>query len=243
MGHKVHPKIHRTGVIYTWDSRWFSKDDYATYARHDIAIRTYLRKKFKDAHIDRVSIERGPKNLTVTILAAKPGYIIGRGGKGLDDVRKHIERKVLQMKMKVKLNVREVTSPSLSAMVVAQSIVGDLEKRIPFRRSMKQSIQRVMESNAGGVKVQVSGRLNGADIARSEKLASGKVPLITLRGDVDYGLVEAHTTYGVIGVKVWIYHGEVFGQKDAFEGSDEPQPKSTNKRRKRPTRRPDADKN
>ncbi|PIR75868.1 MAG: 30S ribosomal protein S3 [Candidatus Magasanikbacteria bacterium CG_4_9_14_0_2_um_filter_42_11] len=243
MGHKVHPKIHRTGVIYTWDSRWFSKDDYATYARHDIAIRTYLRKKFKDAHIDRVSIERGPKNLTVTILAAKPGYIIGRGGKGLDDVRKYIERKILQMSMKVKLNVREVTSPSLSAMVVAQSIAGDLEKRIPFRRSMKQSIQRVMESNAGGVKVQVSGRLNGADIARSEKLASGKVPLITLRGDVDYGLVEAHTTYGVIGVKVWIYHGEVFGQKDAFEGSDEPQKKSAHKRRKRPTRRPEADKN
>ena len=243
MGHKVHPQIHRTGIIYTWDSRWFSKDNYATYAKQDIAIRTYLRKKFKDAHIDRVSIERGPKNLTVTILAAKPGYIIGRGGKGLDDVRKYIERKILQMSMKVKLNVREVTSPSLSAMVVAQSIAGDLEKRIPFRRSMKQSIQRVMESNAGGVKVQVSGRLNGADIARSEKLASGKVPLITLRGDVDYGLVEAHTTYGVIGVKVWIYHGEVFGQKDAFEGSDEPQKKSAHKRRKRPTRRPEADKN
>ncbi|HBB38359.1 MAG: 30S ribosomal protein S3 [Candidatus Magasanikbacteria bacterium GW2011_GWD2_43_18] len=236
MGHKVHPKIHRTGIIYTWDSRWFSKDDYATYAEQDIAIRTYLGKKFKDAHIDRISIERGPKNVTVTILAAKPGYIIGRGGKGLDDVRKYIERKILKMILKVKLNVREVSTPALSAMVVGQSIATDLEKRIPFRRSMKQSIKRVMEANAGGVKIQVSGRLNGADIARSEKLAAGKVPLITLRGDVDYGRVEAHTTYGVIGVKVWIYHGEVFGRKDVFDIADEPKTQ-TARRRKRPARR------
>ncbi|PIR76090.1 MAG: 30S ribosomal protein S3 [Candidatus Magasanikbacteria bacterium CG10_big_fil_rev_8_21_14_0_10_42_10] len=241
MGHKVHPQIHRTGIIYTWDSRWFSKDNYATYAKQDIAIRTYLRKKFKDAHIDRVSIERGPKNVTVTILAAKPGYIIGRGGKGLDDVRKYIERKILQMVLKVKLNVREVTSPALSASVVAQTIAAELEKRIPFRRSMKQAIKRVMEANAGGVKVEVSGRLNGADIARSEKLAAGKVPLITLRGDVDYSLIESHTTYGVIGVKVWIYHGEVFGRKDAFEVSDEPQKQTATRRRKRPVRRPSTD--
>jgi len=241
MGHKVHPKIHRTGVIYTWDSRWFSKDNYATYAQQDVAIRTYLRKKFKDAHIDRISVERGPKNVTVTILAAKPGYIIGRGGKGLDDVRKYIERKILKMSLKVKLNVREVSSPALSAMVVGQSIATDLEKRIPFRRSMKQAIKRVMEANAGGVKIEVSGRLNGADIARSEKIAAGKVPLITLRGDVDYGRIEAHTTYGVIGVKVWIYHGEVFGRKDAFEGSDEPK-QQTARRKRRPAKR-NADKN
>lgn len=234
MGHKVHPKVHRTGVIYTWDSRWFSKDDYATFAQQDIAIREYLAKKFKDAHIDSVSIERGPKNMTVTILAAKPGYIIGRGGKGLDDVRKHIERKIVKMSLKVKLNVREVTSPALSSMVVAQSIATDLEKRIPFRRSMKQSIKRVMEANAGGVKVQVSGRLNGSDIARTEKLAAGKVPLITFRGDVDYGFVEAQTTYGLIGVKVWIYHGEVFGRKDKFEGSDEPQKTQSRGRSRRP---------
>jgi small subunit ribosomal protein S3 len=236
MGHKVHPKLHRTGVIYTWDSRWFSKDDYATFAQQDIAIRNYLRKKFRDAHIDGVSVERGPKNMTVTILAAKPGYIIGRGGKGLDDVRKYIERKVLKMGLKVKLNVREVTSPALSAEVVAQSIASDLEKRMPFRRSMKQSIKRVMEANAQGVKVQVAGRLNGADIARTEKLFAGKVPLITLRGDVDYAAVRANTTYGVIGVKVWVYHGEVFGTKDKFEGSDEPQKKSSHKKRR--TRKP-----
>ncbi len=236
MGHKVHPKAHRTGIIYTWDSRWFSKDNYATFAKQDIAIRNYLRKKFKDAHIDAISVERGPKNMTVTVLAAKPGYIIGRGGKGLDDVRKHIERKVLRMGLKVKLNIREVTSPALSAMVVALSLASDLERRIPFRRSMKQSIKRVMEANAAGVKIQVAGRLNGADIARAEKLAAGKVPLITLRGDVDYAAVRANTTYGVIGVKVWIYHGEVFGRKDKFEGSDEPQKKSPNRRRR--TERP-----
>ncbi len=231
MGHKVHPKAHRTGIIYTWDSRWFSKDNYATFAQQDIAIRNYLRKKFKDAHIDAISVERGPKNMTVTVLAAKPGYIIGRGGKGLDEVRKYIERKVVKMQLKVKLNIREVTSPALSAMVVALSIASDLEKRIAFRRSMKQSIKRVMEANAAGVKIQVAGRLNGADIARAEKLAAGKVPLITLRGDVDYAAVRANTTYGVIGVKVWIYHGEVFGRKDKFEGSDEPQKKSHSRKR------------
>lgn len=232
MGHKVHPKIHRTGIIYTWDSRWFSKDNYVTFARQDIAIRKYLGRKFKDAHIDGVSIERGPKNMIITILAAKPGYIIGRGGKGLDDVRKYVERNILQMGLKAKINVREVVSPALSAEVVAQSIATDLEKRMPFRRSMKQSIKRVMEANAEGVKVQVAGRLNGADIARTEKLASGKVPLITLRGDVDYASVRANTTYGVIGVKVWVYHGEVFGSKDKFEGSDESQKKTEHRKRR-----------
>lgn len=243
MGHKVHPRAHRTGIIYTWDSRWFSKDSYATFAQQDIAIRKYLTKKFKDAHIDSVSIERGPKNMTVTVLAAKPGYIIGRGGKGLDDVRKYIERKVLKMGLKVKLNIREVSSPALSANVVAMTIAADLEKRIPFRRSMKQSIKRVMEANAGGVKIQVAGRLNGADIARTEKLAAGKVPLITLRGDVDYASVRAQTTYGVIGVKVWVYHGEVFGRKDKFDVTDEPAPKADARRtRTRAPKRADRDK-
>ncbi|PIR02974.1 MAG: 30S ribosomal protein S3 [Candidatus Magasanikbacteria bacterium CG11_big_fil_rev_8_21_14_0_20_43_7] len=232
MGHKVHPKSHRIGTIYTWDSRWFSKDAYATYAQQDIAVRTYLTKKFKDAHIDAISVERGPKNMTVTILAAKPGYIIGRGGKGLDDVRKYIEQRILQMSLKVKLNIRELASPALSAMVVGQSIATDLEKRIPFRRSMKQSILRVMEANAAGVKIQVAGRLNGADIARTEKLSSGKVPLITLRGDVDYASVRANTTYGVIGVKVWVYHGEVFGRKDVFDESSEPKEKAPQRKKR-----------
>lgn len=230
MGHKVHPKIHRMQVIYSWDSRWFGRSaNYAKYSEQDIRIREYLLKKFKDAHVDSISLERGPKNMTVTILAAKPGFIIGRGGQGLDEVRKHIERKFLQMNLKVKINVQELRSPALSASVVAQSIVSDIERRMPFRRVMKQSIERVMKAGAQGVKIGMAGRLNGVEIARNEKLAAGKVPLITLRGDVDYFFAEAQTTYGKIGIKVWIYRGEVFGRKDKFSQSEE---KTDNKEKK-----------
>ena len=220
MGHKVHPKIHRTQVIYSWESKWFGKKNYASFAQQDITIRDYLTKKFRDAHIDAISVERSPKNLTVTILAAKPGFIIGRGGEGLDTLRKHIERKFLQMKLKVKINVKEVRSPALSAMVVAQTIAQDLEKRMPFRRSMKQTISRVMKAGAQGVKVSVAGRLNGAEIARRETLSAGTVPLITMRSDVDFANVAASTTYGQIGIKVWICRGEVFGRKDKFAEAD-----------------------
>lgn len=216
MGHKVHPKIHRIQVIYSWDSRWFGKKKYAKFAEQDIRIREFLMKKFKDAHIDAIRVERGPKNMTVTILAAKPGFIIGRGGQGLEDLKKQIEKQFLQMTLKVKLNIQELKNPALSASVIAQTIAADIEKRMPFRRTMKQSIERVMKAGAQGVKICVSGRLNGADIARTEKLAAGKVPLITLRSDVDYFPYEALTTYGKIGIKVWIYHGEVFGRKDRF---------------------------
>ena len=219
MGHKVHPKIHRTHVIYSWDSRWFSQKNYALYAKQDLAIRKYLMKKFKDANIDSISVERGPKNMTVTILAAKPGFIIGRTGQGLDSVRKYIETRILQMGLKVKLQVKELRSPALSAMVVAQTIAAETERRVPFRRLMKQSIERVMKAGGKGVKVKMSGRLNGVEIARTESLATGKVPLITLRSDVDYASVTAQTLYGAIGIKVWIYHGEVFGRKDKFADS------------------------
>lgn len=231
MGHKVHPKIHRTQVIYTWDSRWFSKKDYATYSRQDIRIREFLMKKFKDAHIDAIGIERGPKNMTVNILAAKPGFIIGRGGQGLEELRKEIERKFLQMSLKVKLNIQEVRSPALSAPIIAQSMVSEIERRVPFRRVMKQAIDRVMKAGAQGVKMSMAGRLNGAEIARTEKLSSGTVPLITLRSDVDYAQVWAHTTYGKIGVKVWICRGEVFGRKDKFANTEEPGKETKNKKR------------
>lgn len=216
MGHKVHPKIHRTQVIYTWDSRWFGKKSYPLFAKQDIQIREYLMAKFKDAHIDGISVERGPKNMTITILAAKPGFIIGRGGKGLEVVQKHIETKILSCKLKVKINIREVKNPSTSALVVAQSMASEIEKRIPFRRVMKQTISRVMKGGAQGVKVRMSGRLNGAEIARTETLAEGTIPLITLRSDVDYAFVEAHTIYGKIGIKVWICKGELFSRKDRF---------------------------
>lgn len=235
MGHKVHPKIHRTQVIYTWDSKWFSKNEYATFAQHDILIREYFKKKFRSAHIDSISIERGPKNMTVTVFAAKPGFIIGRGGKGIDDIRKHIERSILKMNCKVRLNIQEVSSPSLSAPVVAVGIVEETEKRIPFRRVMKQAIERVMKSGAKGVKIRMSGRLNGVEIARTEAIAKGKVPLITLRSDVDYGFAEAQTLFGKIGIKVWIYRGEVFGErKDIFDKQESAEKSRPRKRRPSP---------
>lgn len=219
MGHKVHPRIHRTQVIYTWDSRWFgkNKNQYIAYSSQDIRIREFLMKKFKDAHIDAIGIERSHKHMTITILAAKPGIIIGRGGQGLEELRKSIERQFLKMAMKVKLQIQEVRSPALSASVVAQTIVSDIERRIPFRRVMKQTIERVMSAGALGVKICMSGRLNGVEIARTEKLSAGKIPLITLRSDVDYVSIPAFTTYGKLGIKVWVYHGEVFGRKDKFE--------------------------
>ena len=212
----MHPRIHRTQIIYTWDSKWFSRKNYAACAEQDILIREYLARKFKDAHIDSVSVERGPKNMTITLFAAKPGFIIGRGGKGLDEVRKYIERSILKMSTKAKLNVQEVRSPALSPRIVAQGIASETERRIPFRRVMKQAIERTMKAGARGIKIQMSGRLNGVEIAREETLSMGKIPLITLRSDVDYGFVEANTIYGKIGVKVWVYQGEVFGRKDIF---------------------------
>ena len=216
MGHKVHPKIHRMQVISSWDSRWFSQNNYPLFAKQDLDVRDYLMKKFKEANIDSISVERSPKNMTVTILAAKPGFIIGRSGQGLDAVRKHIETRILQMTLKVKLQVKELRSPALSAMVVAQTIAAETERRVPFRRLMKQTLERVMKAGGQGVKVKMSGRLNGVEIARTEQLATGKVPLITLRSDVDYASVTARTLYGAIGIKVWIYQGEVFGRKDKF---------------------------
>lgn len=216
MGHKVHPKIHRTQVIYTWDSRWFAKGQYARYAEQDIRIRNFISEKYREAHVDGVCIERGPKQMTVTIAAAKPGFIIGRGGQGLETIQREIERKFLQMSMRVKLNVQEVSMPSLSAAVVAESLKSEIERRIPFRRVIKQGIERVMKAGAQGVKVGMAGRLNGVEIARREKLSAGKIPLITLRSDIDYAFTEAHTVYGKIGIKVWIYRGEVFGRKEKF---------------------------
>lgn len=232
MGHKVHPKIYRTQVIYTWDSRWFAKKNYARMAQEDLQIREFLFKKFKDAHIDSITVERSPKNMTVTVFAAKPGFIIGRGGQGLDGVRKEIERNFLRMSLKVKLNIQEVRSPALSAMVVAQTMASDIERRLPFRRVMKQTIERVMSAGAQGVKVQMSGRLNGVEIAREETLSAGKMSLITLRSDVDYAFVEAQTLQGKIGIKVWVYHGEVFGRKDKLAQMEEANKEKEQKEKK-----------
>ncbi len=217
MGHKVHPTIYRIPNLYTWDSKWFAKKgQMALYLQHDSKIRKYLFKKLKDALIDAIGIERNAKNMIITILAGKPGVIIGRGGKGLEEHRKYIERNILQFKLKVEINVQEVRQSALSARIMAQSMVAEIERRMPFRRVMKQAIEKVMQIGANGVKVRMAGRLNGAEIARSEKLSAGKMSLITVRSDVDYALAEAQTIYGKIGVKVWIYKGEAFGRREKF---------------------------
>ena len=217
MGHKVSPKIHRTPYIYTWDSKWFGrKENLPLFMEQEVKIREYLGKKLKEAGIDAISIERTPKNLTITVLAAKPGVIVGRSGEGLEAVRTYIEKKILQFKIKVKINVQPVSNPALSAQIVAQNAAAEIEKRVAFRRIMKQAVERVMAAGAQGVKIGMSGRLNGVEIARREKAAAGKMSLITLRSAVDYALAEAQTLYGKIGVKVWIYRGELFSQHDKF---------------------------
>lgn len=210
MGHKVHPKIFRIGQLYNWNSKWFSRRDFAKFLQQDITIRKFLKKELKDASVAQIEIERSPAAMTIIVHSAKPGIIIGRGGQGIEELKKKIKRLFLEPKMTLNVNIKEVTNPGISAELIAQSMIADLEKRMPYRRVMKQIISKVEKTDAKGIKLTVAGRLNGAEIARSETLASGSLPLHTLRADIDYSRGVAHTTYGTIGVKVWIYRGEIF---------------------------------
>lgn len=215
MAQKVHPKIFRIPTTRGWDSNWFSKKDFPKLLEEDHKIRTFLVGQLKDAAVDRIVIERTVQSLTVTIHSAKPGFIIGRSGAGIEELKKKLMKRHFRgRRMNINLNVQEVSKPSLSANIVGQQIRDDLEKRLPFRRAMKQAIERVMKAGAKGIKVNVSGRLNGADIARTEILSQGQTPLQSLRADVDFARVRAWTTYGTIGIKVWINRGEVFEKKD-----------------------------
>lgn len=217
MGHKVHPKIFRIGTIYSWDSKWFVNDKkkFPKLVQQDILIREYLKKKLKDVGIDSIQIERNAKETVLNLVVAKPGMIIGRGGAGIEELRKDLLKKFFlrQKSANLKINVQEVSRQNLSAPIVAQLMINDLEKRIPFRRVLKQTVERVRKAGAQGVKVMVSGRLNGAEIARREMLVSGKLPLQNLRADIDYTCGVARTIYGAIGVKIWIYRGEIFNKK------------------------------
>ncbi len=211
MGHKVHPKIFRIGTIYRWDSQWFSRKDYAKFLKEDMLLKKFLSVQLKDAGIDVIKIDRKSKEVTVTVFLARPGLIIGRGGAGAEDLRKKVLKKFFtKEKIDFKLNIQEVSKPNLSSRIMAQAMVTDLEKRMPFRRVMKQGIEKAKKAGALGVKVVMSGRLNGAEIARTEKLSSGTIPLQNLRADIDYTATTAQTIYGTLGVKVWIYRGEVF---------------------------------
>ncbi len=215
MGQKVHPKVFRISTIRGWDSNWFSKKDYPKLLEEDHKIRTFLVKKLKDAAVDHITIERTSQSITVTIHTAKPGFIIGRSGAGIEDLKKKLMWQLFRgKKVNLNLNVQEVSKPSLSAAIVGQQIAADIEKRFPFRRAMKQAVERVMKAGAEGVKVSVAGRLNGADIARTEHISQGSIPLHNLRADIDFSRVRAWTTYGTIGIKVWINRGEVFEEKN-----------------------------
>lgn len=214
MAQKVHPKAFRISTVRGWDSNWFAKKDFPKLLQEDEAIRNFLAKKLKDASVDRIVIERTAQSITVTIHSAKPGFIIGRSGAGIEELKKKLLWQCFRgRKVSLNLNVQEVTKPSLSAAIVGQQIASDIEKRLPFRRAMKQALERVMKAGAKGVKVSVAGRLNGADIARTEALSQGCIPLQNLRADIDFARVRAWTTYGVIGIKVWINRGEVFEEK------------------------------
>jgi small subunit ribosomal protein S3 len=206
MGQKIHPVGLRLGITRTWESRWFEKKNYKLWLHEDGSIRKYFGRLTRAAAISKVEIERRANQARVIVHTAKPGIIIGKRGVGIEDIRKSLER--LTQK-NVQVNVVEIKHPELDARLVGQNIVDQLEKRIAFRRAMKQAIMRTMKAGARGIKVQVSGRLGGAEIARTEQNHDGKVPLHTLRADIDYAHVEAFTTFGRIGCKVWIYKGEV----------------------------------
>ncbi|MFC8688992.1 30S ribosomal protein S3 [Brevibacillus porteri] len=206
MGQKVSPVGLRIGVIRDWESKWYADKDFATLLHEDLKIRKYVKGRLKDAAVSTIEIERAANRVNVTIHTAKPGMVIGKGGSEVETLRKTLTELTGK---RVHININEIKRPDLDATLVAENIARQLENRISFRRAQKQSITRSLRSGAKGIKTLVSGRLGGADIARSEGYSEGTVPLHTLRADIDYGTAEAHTTYGRIGVKVWIYRGEV----------------------------------
>ncbi len=239
MGQKIHPVGFRLGITRTWDSRWFEKKHYRAWLHEDVKIRKYFARWTRPAAISKIEIERRSNQTRVIVNTAKPGIIIGKRGVGIEEIRKGLE--ALTGKV-VQVNVMEIKHPELDARLVGQNIVDQLEKRIAFRRAMKQAIMRSMRAGARGIKVQVSGRLGGAEIARTERNHDGKVPLHTLRADIDYAHVEAFTTFGRIGVKVWIYRGEVLPEHargpESARGPQFPQRRERGGRSRRPAARP-----
>ncbi|MDD2430746.1 MAG: 30S ribosomal protein S3 [Firmicutes bacterium] len=211
MGQKTHPLGMRLGIIKDWDARWYAEKDYASLVKEDLKIRKSVKEKFQSSGIARVEIERAANMVKITIHTAKPGMVIGKGGSMVDEFRKDLEKKTGRQ---ISINIVEVKRPDLNAQLVAENIAGQLERRISFRRAMRQAKQRAMKAGALGIKIAVAGRLGGADIARTEWTPEGSVPLQTLRADIDYGFTEAYTTYGKIGVKVWIYKGEVLPERN-----------------------------
>ncbi len=213
MGQKVHPKAARIGIVKTWNSKWFSDKKYRNQLEEDIALREYLRRKLQNAFVSKVELERTAESIIFNIHTSRPGVIIGRGGAGIEELEKNLKKKV-SGKKQVKVNIIEVPRADADAQLLALSMKEQIEKRIPYRRVLKNALSRSLQAGVKGVKVYVSGRLDGAEIARTEWLAEGSLPLHTFRADVDFGQARAKTTYGVIGIKVWIYKGEVLKEKE-----------------------------
>jgi len=217
MGHKIQPNSYRLGITKDWSSRWFAKKNYPNLIRADLAIRKVIQDKIGAAGLDKIDIERSGSNCRILIKAAKPGLVIGRGGKGIEDLTKAIQAVLAKLAKETKtalpaisLNVEELKRTEVSASVIAQQIAWDLEKRLPFRRTMKKYLGGIMQNReVQGAKIKLSGRLDGNEIARREWLAKGKLPLTTLRSNIDYGEATSFNTYGTIGIKVWIYKGEI----------------------------------
>ncbi|MEW8019667.1 MAG: 30S ribosomal protein S3 [gamma proteobacterium symbiont of Phacoides pectinatus] len=218
MGQKVHPTGIRLGIVKEWTSKWYADSrDYADLLNTDLEVREYLKKRLSQASVSRIQIERPAKNAHITIHTARPGLVIGKKGEDIDALRQEVSQR---MGIPVHISVEEIRKPELDAQLVAESITQQLERRVMFRRAMKRSVQTSMRLGAEGIKINIAGRLNGAEIARNEWYREGRVPLHTLRADIDYGFAEAKTTYGIIGVKVWIFKGEVFEGATAAQDED-----------------------
>lgn len=217
MGQKVNPHGMRVGIIKGWSSQWYAdKKDFARLLKEDNVIREFLKKKYYSAAVSSIEIERSEGKISVTMMTARPGVLIGKGGANVEIIKNEIAK--LSKGNAVSLNIVEVKKPDMDAQLVAEGIAAQLEKRVSFRRAVRQNMGRAMRAGAKGIKAMVSGRLSGAEIARSEHYHEGSIPLHTLRADIDYGFAEAHTTFGVIGVKVWIYKGEILAKKKSNEG-------------------------
>ena len=217
MGQKVNPHGLRVGVIKDWDSKWYAEKDFADYLVEDHEIRTYLKKRLYSAGVSKIEIERASDRVKIIVFTAKPGVVIGKGGSEIEKVKAEVQKMTAK---KVFVDIKEVKRPDREAQLVAESIAQQLENRVSFRRAMKSTMSRSMKAGVLGIKTAVGGRLGGADIARTEFYSEGTIPLQTLRADIDYGFAEADTTYGKLGVKVWIYKGEVLPTKGNKEGSD-----------------------
>jgi small subunit ribosomal protein S3 len=235
MGQKIHPTGFRLAVTRNWNSRWYANNrDFADMLAEDIKVRDYLKTKLKNAAVSRVLIERPAKNARITIYSARPGVVIGKKGEDIEALKKELASR---LGVPVAVNIEEVRKPEVDAQLIADSITQQLEKRIMFRRAMKRAMQNAMRLGAQGIKIMSAGRLNGIEIARTEWYREGRVPLHTLRADIDYGFSEAKTTYGVIGVKVWVYKGDTLGQRDAPSLDSTPRPEGEERRGPRGPRR------